>query len=106
MQEDEPDQEALFQIEGPDERGCVWIHGTNSRDPWSQNLGPCRKVAEVMSKWLGEADALENDTKRQSRRERMDAWDADVARLDKAERVRRFRKTARPTDHREEGGQG
>jgi len=103
--EDELQQEALFCIEGPDERGCVWIHGTNSRDPWSQNLGPCGKVAEVLSQWLGETDAIQN-TKRQSRRERMDAWDADVARLDKAERVRRFRKTARPTDHREEGGQG
>jgi hypothetical protein len=101
----EPEQEVLFYIEGPDERGCVWIHGTSSRDPWSQNLGPCRKVAEVLSQWLGEIDALETDTNRQSRRERMDAWDADVARLDKAERRRKLRKIAR-TDHREEGGQG
>jgi hypothetical protein len=31
--QDEPEQEALFEIEGPDERGCVWIHGANSRDP-------------------------------------------------------------------------
>jgi hypothetical protein len=23
----EPEQEALFYIEGADERGCVWIHG-------------------------------------------------------------------------------
>ena len=104
--DDGPEQEALFHIEGPDERGCVWIHGTNSRDPWSQNLGPCRKVAEVLSQWLGEIDALENDTKRQSRRERMDAWDADVARLDKVERARRLSNTARTTDHHEEGGQG
>ena len=103
---DEPEQDALFYIEGPDERGCVWIHGTNSCDSWSQNLGPCRKVAEVLSQWLGEIDALENDPKRRSRLERMDAWDADVARLDKAETVRRLRKIARTTDHREEGGQG
>jgi len=54
--EDELEQEALFYIEGPDERGCVWIHGTNSNDPWTQNLGPCRKVAEVMSQWLGSVD--------------------------------------------------
>ena len=58
----EPDQEALFDIEGPDERGCVWIHA-RSGDPWSQNLGPCRKVAEVLSQWLGsvEYDEVETD---------------------------------------------
>lgn len=48
-----PEQEALFYIEGPDERGCVWIHGASSQDPWSRNLGPCRKVSEVLSQWLG-----------------------------------------------------
>jgi hypothetical protein len=36
-------------IEGPDERGCVRAHGTSSRDPWTQNLGPAPKVAEVLS---------------------------------------------------------
>jgi hypothetical protein len=104
--EDEPEQEALFYIEGPDERGCVWMHGTSSRDPWAQNLGPCRKVVEALSQWLGEIDARDNEAQGQSRRERMDAWNADVARLDKAERVRRIRKIAKRTDHREEGGQG
>lgn len=68
--EDEPEQEALFYIEGPDERGCVWMHGANSRDPWSQNLGPRDKVTEALSQWLasidydetasGEAEALES----------------------------------------------
>ena len=53
---DEPEQEALFYIEGPDERGCVWMHGTSSADPWAQNLGPCRKVAEVLSEWLASVD--------------------------------------------------
>jgi hypothetical protein len=52
----EREQEALFYIEGPDERGCVWIHGTSSRDPWSQNLGPRDKVAEVLAQWLGSVD--------------------------------------------------
>ena len=33
--------------------------------------------------------ALQAELKKQSRRERMDAWDADVARLDKAEEVRK-----------------
>lgn len=50
---DEPEQEALFYIEGPDERGCVWAHGASSADPWARNLGPQDKVAEVLSQWLG-----------------------------------------------------
>ena len=86
---DEPEQEALFYIEGPDEDGCVWISGANTSDPWAQNLGPCDKVAEVFSRWLSEIDALKGDAQRQSRRERMEAWDADVARLDSAEKVRK-----------------
>jgi hypothetical protein len=52
----EPEQEALFYIEGPDERGCVWIHGANSRDAWSQNLGPEHKVVETLSQWLASID--------------------------------------------------
>ena len=56
MTDDEAPQEALFYIEGPDERGCVWAHGTDSRYPWTQNLGPADKVAEVMSQWLGSID--------------------------------------------------
>jgi hypothetical protein len=58
--DDEPDQEALFYIEGPDERGCVWMHGTNSADPWAYNLGPAAKVAEVLSQWLASIDFDEN----------------------------------------------
>jgi hypothetical protein len=54
--DDEPEQEALFYIEGPDERGCVWMHGTSSADPWAQNLGPAVKVAEVLSQWLASLD--------------------------------------------------
>jgi len=63
MQEDQPEQEALFYIEGPDERGCVWIHGANSNDQWTQNLGPCRKVAEALSQWLGSIDFDEIDAR-------------------------------------------
>jgi hypothetical protein len=59
---DEPEQEALFYIEGPDEDGCVWIYGANTTDPWAQNLGPRRKVAEVMSQWLGTIDHDDKDT--------------------------------------------
>lgn len=56
---DEPKQEVLVYNEGPHERGCVSMRGTSSRDPWAQNLGPCRKVAEVLSQWLGSVDLEE-----------------------------------------------
>jgi hypothetical protein len=59
--DDEPEQEALFYIEGPDERGSVWIHGTNFAYPWSQNLGPADCVAEVLSQWLGSMDYDERE---------------------------------------------
>ena len=48
----EPEQETLFYIEGPDERGCVWIHGASSKDPLARNLGPAGKVAEILSQWI------------------------------------------------------
>ena len=57
----EPEQETLFYIEGPDERGCVWMHGSSSGDPWTQNLGPAGKVAEVLSQWLASMDFDERD---------------------------------------------
>jgi hypothetical protein len=31
---DEPEQEALFEIEGPDEDACVWACSPNGRDVW------------------------------------------------------------------------
>ena len=43
---DEPEQGALFQIEGPDGDGCVWICSADWRDVWSQNLGPKKWVVE------------------------------------------------------------
>jgi hypothetical protein len=52
----EPEQEALFEIEGPDEDACVWIHSTEPRNPWTQNIGPRDKVAEVLSQWLASID--------------------------------------------------
>ena len=54
--DEEGTQEALFQIEGPDENGCVWACSPEGRDVWCQNLGPAEKVAEVMSQWLGTID--------------------------------------------------
>jgi hypothetical protein len=38
------------------ERECVWIHSTDPRSPWTQNLGPRDKVAEVLSQWLASID--------------------------------------------------
>ena len=58
--EDEPEQDALFYIEGPDEDGCVWISSTDA-DGWRQNLGPADKVAEVLSQWLASLDDAERD---------------------------------------------
>lgn len=57
---DEPEQEALFEIEGPDEDGCVWI-GSREGDPhvWSQNLGPASKVVEALSQWPASIDDAE-----------------------------------------------
>ncbi len=54
--EDEPEQEALFEIDGPDEDGCVWISSAKSRDDWCGNLGAADKVAEVLSQWLASLD--------------------------------------------------
>ena len=52
----EPEQDALFEIEGPDEDGCVWICSTKGRQDWCQNLGPVEKTAEVLSQWLASID--------------------------------------------------
>lgn len=54
--DDEPEQEALFQIEGPDEDGCVWICSSEGRAVWCENLGPKDKAAQVMSHWLASID--------------------------------------------------
>lgn len=59
MTVDNPEQRALFYIEGPDERGCVWMHGASSADPWARNIGPADKVAEVLSQWLAFLDDME-----------------------------------------------
>lgn len=58
---DLPEQDALFVIEGPDEDGCVWACSAEGRDTWCQNLGPQSKVAEVLSEWLASIDHQEND---------------------------------------------
>ena len=57
--ENDPPQDALFQIEGPDEDGCVWACSAEGRSIWCHNLGPKDKVAEVLSGWLAEQDCDE-----------------------------------------------
>lgn len=55
---DAPEQQALFEIEGPDEDGCVWICSAQGRHVWCQNLGPRDATVEVLSQWLA---SVEND---------------------------------------------
>ena len=52
MPDIEAPQDALFEIEGPDEDGCVWACSADGRDDWCQNLGPKEKVHEVLIGWL------------------------------------------------------
>jgi hypothetical protein len=53
---DEPEQEALFHIEGPDEDSCVWLVSGKGADQVVVNLGPREKVAEKLANWLSEID--------------------------------------------------
>ena len=54
--EEQPKQEALFEIGGPDEDGCVWICPPADKGDWCQNLGPRDKVVEILSQWLSSLD--------------------------------------------------
>lgn len=56
MTDEEPAQEALFVLEGPDEDGCVWICSPEGRDIWCQNLGPFGPAGKVMADWLAQND--------------------------------------------------
>lgn len=50
--EDEPPQNALFDIEVDDDDGCVWI----VIDGRTENLGPAEAVATKWADWLAERD--------------------------------------------------
>ncbi len=50
----------MFQIEGPDEDGCVWACSPDGRDVWCQNLGPKDEVVKVLAQWLEDVDASED----------------------------------------------
>ena len=94
MSDDGPEQEALFELQGPDDDGCVRACSPAGRDVWCQNLGQVAKVAGVMSKWLGSIDYDEQD-------------ELTPEAIEQGKRQAKIdRKAARSEDTREEGGQG
>ena len=58
---DDPTLDSLFEIDGPDDEGNVWIVSPEGRNVWSINLGPQDVVAEVMSDWLEQIKYGENE---------------------------------------------
>jgi hypothetical protein len=58
--DDEPEEDSLLYLEGPDEDGCVWISSSDAGG-FHHNLGPADKVAEVLSQWLASIDDAERD---------------------------------------------
>lgn len=54
----------LFEIQGPDKDGNVYICSPEGRDVWCQLLGPVDDAAEVMSQWLASIDYDELEAKR------------------------------------------
>ncbi len=71
---EELEQEALFQIEGPDEDGCVWACAPEGGNVWCQNLGPKEKVVEVFSQWLEPMQACVGLTLSRDQLDRLDQW--------------------------------
>ncbi len=53
---DELEQGALFEIEGPDEDECVWLVSGSGPSATVVNLGPRPAVAEKLADWLAEID--------------------------------------------------
>ena len=60
--EPESEQAALFEIEGPDEDGCVWACAPQGPEVWCRNLGPKDKVVEVLLRWLAEVGSGEESS--------------------------------------------
>ena len=50
------DQGALFQIQGPDEDGSVWVTSSEGPEVWRKNLGPAQDVEIVLRDWLWTLD--------------------------------------------------
>jgi hypothetical protein len=51
-----PEQGALFEIEGPDEDFCVWLVSGTRPDAVVVNHGPREAVAIKLADWLAEID--------------------------------------------------
>jgi len=64
IEPNDSNQEGLLYVEGPDERGCVWAHGADSRHPWARHWGTEDKVAEILSQCLGSIDYDEVEASR------------------------------------------
>jgi hypothetical protein len=54
--DDELEQAALFEIEGPDDDSCVWLASGKGEGAVVVNLGPRDAVAEKMTQWLSAID--------------------------------------------------
>lgn len=52
----EPQKGTTYQIQGPDEQGCVWLCDAKGPEHWCVNLGPVQQAAELMSEWLAQID--------------------------------------------------
>jgi len=50
------DQGAIFQIQGPDEDGSVWVTLSEGPEVWRKNLGPAQDVEIVLRDWLWTLD--------------------------------------------------
>jgi hypothetical protein len=51
-----PEQGALFEIEGPDEDFCLWLVSGTRPDAVVVNHGPREAVAIKLADWLAEID--------------------------------------------------
>jgi hypothetical protein len=56
---DEPEQDAIFEMEGPDEDSCVWLLYSTDADAVVVNLGPTDAIAPKLTQWLAEIDFSE-----------------------------------------------
>jgi hypothetical protein len=96
MTQDDKVREALFELKGPDEDGCVWACSPEGQDTWCQNLGPTEKVAEVLARWLNSI------VERHEEPDSVMGFSLDEV---KKQLAKHQRKAARPQDHRDEGGE-
>lgn len=58
---DTDESRVLFAIDGPDDRGNVWMRSWVGPGIWQHNLGPYDKVAEALSDWLAAAQSSADD---------------------------------------------